>query len=87
MAGHLARPARPTRARWEPIPFEPAALERELGQVLAELGLSKKGVMMTVRLAATGRKVTPPLFESISVLGRARTLDRTARARDAVAGA
>jgi glutamyl-tRNA synthetase len=31
-----------------------------------------------VRIAVTGRKVSPPLFESIELLGRARTLRRLA---------
>jgi glutamyl-tRNA synthetase len=44
------------------------------------LGSSTKHVMMTVRLATTGRKVTPPLFESLSILGRDVTLHRIARA-------
>jgi glutamyl-tRNA synthetase len=71
--------------RWASGPFEPPALEQALREVIDELGSSKKSVMMTVRLAATGRKVTPPLFESISVLGRERTLARMADARRAVA--
>ena len=77
-----------TRARWAAsAAFDSAALERGLSEVIAELGVSKKGVMMTIRLAATGRRATPPLFESLSVLGRERTMDRLARARDAVTGA
>jgi glutamyl-tRNA synthetase len=33
-----------------------------------------------VRVAITGRRVGPPLFESIELLGRERTLDRLAQA-------
>jgi glutamyl-tRNA synthetase len=36
-----------------------------------------------VRVAVTGRRVSPPLFESLELLGRRSTLDRLA----AVAGA
>jgi glutamyl-tRNA synthetase len=71
--------------RWESVPFELPALEQALREVIDELDCSKKSVMMTVRLAATGRKVTPPLFESIRVLGRERTLARMADARRSVA--
>ena len=39
-----------------------------------------------VRVAVTGRRVAPPLFESIELLGRDRTLARLARARASVAG-
>ena len=35
-----------------------------------------------IRAAVTGRRVGPPLFESLEVLGRERTLDRLRRARE-----
>jgi glutamyl-tRNA synthetase len=35
-----------------------------------------------VRVAVTGRRVGPPLFESIELLGRERTLDRLAKAAE-----
>ena len=38
-----------------------------------------------VRVAITGRRVGPPLFESIELLGRERTLDRLAQAAAAAA--
>jgi len=37
-----------------------------------------------IRVAVTGRSVGPPLFESLVVLGRERTLDRLSAARSAV---
>lgn len=73
--------------QWASIPFEPQALEEGLTHVIDELGYNRKGVMMTVRLAATGRKVTPPLFESIAVLGRERTLARMSDVRRMLASA
>jgi glutamyl-tRNA synthetase len=39
-----------------------------------------------VRVAVTGRRIGPPLFESIELLGRDRTLGRLARARAIAAG-
>ena len=40
-----------------------------------------------VRVAVTGRRIGPPLFESITLLGRPLTLGRLARARAIAAGA
>ena len=37
---------------------------------------------MPVRIAVTGKRVGPPLFESMLLLGRERTLERL---RDAIA--
>src|SRR5262249_3330078 len=66
-----------TRTAFAAAPaFDPQALEGAVEAVRQALGTPKKPLMMTIRLAATGRKVTPPLFESIAVLGRARTLAR-----------
>jgi glutamyl-tRNA synthetase len=45
------------------------------------LGLSRKAAFAgPLRVAVTGRRVGPPLFESIALLGRERTLARMARA-------
>ena len=54
-----------------------AALEAAL---VDELGLKPRVAYTPVRVAVTGRRVSPPLFESIELLGRAETLDRLARA-------
>jgi glutamyl-tRNA synthetase len=37
-----------------------------------------------VRVAVTGRRVSPPLYESIELLGRERTLARLAQAVKAI---
>jgi glutamyl-tRNA synthetase len=50
-----------------------------------ELGLGK--AQFPIRVAVMGRDVGPPLFESLVVLGRERTLARLQRARDRLAGA
>jgi glutamyl-tRNA synthetase len=39
-----------------------------------------------VRVAVSGRTVSPPLYESLELLGRDRTLARLAAARAAVPG-
>ena len=48
-----------------------------------ELGLGK--AQFPIRVAVMGRDVGPPLFESLVVLGRERTLDRLRRARERLA--
>jgi glutamyl-tRNA synthetase len=40
------------------------------------LGLKPKVAFGAVRVAVTGRRVSPPLFESMELLGRDRSLDR-----------
>ena len=45
---------------------------------------SIKDLFMTLRVALTGRTVSPPLFETMEVLGRAKTLSRLAQAAEAL---
>jgi glutamyl-tRNA synthetase len=54
-----------------------AAIEEALRQALVEgLGLKPRLAFGPVRIAVTGRKVSPPLFESLELLGRDRSLSR-----------
>lgn len=58
-----------------------AAIEEALRQALIEeLGLKPRKAFGPVRIAVSGRKVSPPLFESIELLGRERTMARLQRA-------
>ncbi|QBR94023.1 glutamate--tRNA ligase [Nocardioides euryhalodurans] len=58
-----------------------AAIEEALRSALIEgLGLKPRLAFGPVRIAATGRKVSPPLFESLELLGRERSLARLAGA-------
>ncbi|HTJ72450.1 MAG TPA: glutamate--tRNA ligase [Actinospica sp.] len=64
-----------------------AAIDEALRTALIEgLGLKPKNAFTPVRVAVTGRRVSPPLFESLELLGRERTLARL-RAADARARA
>ncbi|MGQ0631685.1 MAG: glutamate--tRNA ligase [Sporichthyaceae bacterium] len=66
--------------------FETGAIETALRAALIEgLGLKPKTAFGALRVAVTGRKVSPPLFESLALLGREDTLVRL-RAGLAVAG-
>jgi glutamyl-tRNA synthetase len=53
------------------------AIDEALRTALVEgLGLKPKNAFTPVRVAITGRRVSPPLFESIELLGRDRALTR-----------
>jgi glutamyl-tRNA synthetase len=55
------------------------AIEGALRASLVEgMGLKPKHAFGPVRVAVTGRTVSPPLFESLELLGRSRTLARLA---------
>jgi glutamyl-tRNA synthetase len=57
------------------------ALKAALERVGEERGLKLGKTQAPIRVAVTGRSVGLPLFESIEVLGRERTLARLAAAR------
>jgi glutamyl-tRNA synthetase len=58
-----------------------AAIEAALRAALIEgLGLKPRKAFGSVRVAITGRRVSPPLFESMELLGREESLRRVAAA-------
>ena len=65
-------------AALEPLdPFEPAAIEEALRAALVDgLGLKPRIAFGALRVAVSGRRVSPPLFESMQLLGRDSTLAR-----------
>jgi glutamyl-tRNA synthetase len=56
------------------------AIEAALRGLPGELGIGFGKVAQPIRVAVTGSSVSPPLFESIELLGRERTLARLASA-------
>jgi glutamyl-tRNA synthetase len=59
-----------------------AGIEAALKDALVDgLGLKPRKAFAPVRVAVTGRTVSPPLYESMELLGRDRTLYRLRRAR------
>jgi glutamyl-tRNA synthetase len=60
--------------------FEPAELESSLGRILAEHDVKPGQLYQPIRVAITGTSVSPGIFESLSVLGRERSLERIERA-------
>ena len=55
-------------------------VEKSLRSMLDRTGLSSRKGLQPVRVAVSGSSVSPPLFESIAVLGRELTLERMGRA-------
>jgi len=60
--------------------FEPPELESALGRILAEHEVKPGKLYQPIRVAITGTSVSPGIFESLSVLGRERALERLERA-------
>ncbi len=68
--------------------FDHTAIEAALRSALVEgLGLKPKLAFGPVRIAITGRRISPPLFESIELLGRSSALARIAAARASLTAA
>lgn len=55
-------------------------LEASMRALAEELGVKAGDLFMPIRVAVTGRAVSPPLFETMEVLGRERTLTRLSAA-------
>ncbi len=60
--------------------WEHETVETGMRELLTELGFKPGQLFGTVRVAVSGRKATPPLFQMVEVLGRERTLARLDRA-------
>lgn len=56
--------------------FSVAGIDQVLRGVATELGLKAGPAFVVLRIAVTGKTVTPPLFESFAVLGKDRVLSR-----------
>jgi glutamyl-tRNA synthetase len=61
-------------------PWTAAAIEETLRGLQQERELKPRTAFQPVRLAITGRLVSPPLFESMELLGKPRSLARLERA-------
>ena len=63
--------------RLRPLPmFETANIEQLIRALVAERQLSAKELIHPVRVAVTGRSVSPPLFEVLAILGKDTVLKR-----------
>jgi len=64
--------------------FSISAIDQALRGVAVELGLKPGPAFVVLRIAVTGKTVTPPLFESFAVLGRDRVLSRLRETLDLI---
>jgi glutamyl-tRNA synthetase len=69
------------RALAEVEPFTADAIEGGLRRLAEQLELKPRDAFQPIRVAVTGSKVSPGLFESIELLGREPTLERIRRAQ------
>ena len=65
--------------------WEHEALEAALRSLAEEWGMKAGDLFMLLRVAVTGRPISPPLFESMEVLGRERCLRRIDEAAERLA--
>jgi glutamyl-tRNA synthetase len=66
-------------------PFESGPIEAALRSLADRLGLKPRQALGPIRLAVTGSKVSPGLWESLELLGRDESLRRIRRAVSASA--
>jgi glutamyl-tRNA synthetase len=66
-------------------PFSAPAIETALRELAARLELSPRKAFEPIRIAITGSKVSPGLFESIELLGKDETLRRLSAAAASLA--
>ncbi len=65
-------------------PWMTETIDVALRSMLEGEGLSARKGLQPIRVAITGSMVSPPLFESLELLGRDETIDRIRRARTAL---
>lgn len=58
-------------------PWKTESFESTFRKMAAELGLSASQMFQLIRVTVSGQLVTPPLFESIQILGEEETIKRT----------
>ena len=73
-AGHEALAA--AKERLEPLSWEHAAMEASMRELADERSTKAGDLFMLLRVACMGGKVSPPLFESMEIVGRERCLRR-----------
>ena len=62
--------------------FDTASIKATIEALAEEIGWKLKPVTLVIRGAVTGRRVGPPLYESLELLGKEETLARLTRAQD-----
>jgi len=62
--------------------FDEPSIEMVLRNKAEQMGLKARQFFGTLRIATTGKKVAPPLFGTLAILGREKVLKRIARAQE-----
>ena len=65
--------------------FEAESIDTSLRALAEELGLKVGSMLGIVRIAVTGKAVAPPLFETLAILGREKSLARVDQGIEALA--
>ena len=68
-------------------PFDADTLNSELRQLASDTGMKAGQLFTPIRVAVTGKRIAPPLFETLEVLGRETVLRRLDRASNIMASA
>lgn len=61
---------------FSPQDWQATQIEEAIQDLIEETGWEKKDLYMTLRVAATGSSITPPLFDSLAFLGQKEALSR-----------
>jgi glutamyl-tRNA synthetase len=86
--GHELDPnvlAEAERTLGEVEPFTAETIEQALRSLAERLGLKPRDAFQPIRIAVTGSKVSPGLFESLELLGKQKSIARLSSARSATA--
>jgi glutamyl-tRNA synthetase len=65
-------------------PFTEERIEQAIAAVAADVGWSVRDLTIAMRAAITGRKVGPPLYGSIALLGKERSVERLEAAQELI---
>jgi glutamyl-tRNA synthetase len=66
-------------------PFTADSIESALKELCDRLGLKPRQAFQPIRVAVTGSKISPGLYESLELLGRTEAMTRLNRAAAAAA--
>jgi glutamyl-tRNA synthetase len=62
------------------------AIKEALAAIQVDMGLKPKTAFQPIRVAISGTTISPPLFESMELIGRERSLERLQRTQTLIAG-
>jgi glutamyl-tRNA synthetase len=65
-------------------PFTDDRIEQAIAAVAADVGWTVRDLTIAIRAAVTGRKVGPPLYGSLALLGKDRALERLEAAQELI---